>query len=148
MWSQIPPEPLVLFYKLHSSLSPAGEARNIHVYASVTNELRLRPGERAGESVHGSGRNLWHSEEISTPSVECGLECLAHVIHALRKYEEAAFASMHDPFFVARGTVGALYGNHHHHLKRGCVTVYVQKGSVASTPQSLACALACVGRPH
>ena len=67
MWSQIPPEPLVLFYKLHSSLSPAGEARNIHVYAGATYELRLRPSERTGESVHGSGRNLWHAVRKLAP---------------------------------------------------------------------------------
>ena len=93
---------------------------------------------------------IWHSEEISTPSVEGGLECLPHVIHAPRgKYEEASFASIYDSFFVARGTLGALYGNHYHHLKRGCVTVYARGGSVASTP-SIARMHAClrVDRPH
>ena len=144
MWSQIPPEPLVIFYKLHLSLSPAGETRNIHVYAGAANELRLRPSERAGEFVHGPGRDLWHNEEIGT-SVECRLECLPHVIHALRKYKEASFASIYDSFFVARGTLGALLHGNHHHLKRGCVTVYARGGSVASTP-SIAGMRACLRR--
>ena len=144
MWSQIPPEPLVIFYKLHLSLSPASDARNIHVYAGAANELRLRPSERAGESAHGPGHDLWHNEEIGA-SVECRLDFLPHVIHALRKYEEASFVSIHDTFFVARETLGALYGNHHHHLKRECVTVYARGGSVPSTP-SIARMRACLRR--